>query len=173
MTSLIHHVRPASLADLPLVRQWLATPEVSQWWDAEDPFDASDLEDPSFSAWIVELAGAPFACLQDYAVHAWEGHPFGHLPPGSRGIDQFIGRAEMIGKGHGSAFIRQHVAALFASGVPTVATDPHPRNARAIAAYRKAGFRIGGEPVQTEWGVILPMEAHPVPASPADNLDWR
>jgi aminoglycoside 6'-N-acetyltransferase len=46
-----------------------------------------------------------------------------------------------------------------------VATDPHPDNARAIAACEKAGFRIAGNPVQSEWGLILPMEAHPAAVS--------
>jgi aminoglycoside 6'-N-acetyltransferase len=33
------------------------------------------------------------------------------------------------------------VAELFEAGAPRVITDPNPRNARAIRAYEKAGFR--------------------------------
>ncbi|MFN4276930.1 MAG: GNAT family N-acetyltransferase [Ferrovibrio sp.] len=59
----------------------------------------------------------------------------------------------MLGRGHGSAFIRQHVARLFAEGAPFVATDPDPDNARAIRAYQKAGFRIlENEARITDWG---------------------
>jgi aminoglycoside 6'-N-acetyltransferase len=33
------------------------------------------------------------------------------------------------------------VADLFGAGAPRVITDPNPRNARAVRAYEKAGFR--------------------------------
>ena len=59
---------------------------------------------------------------------------------GARGIDQFIGVADMVGRGHGSAFIRAFVDGLLAAGVPRVITDPSIANARAIRACVKAGF---------------------------------
>jgi aminoglycoside 6'-N-acetyltransferase len=148
----------ATLDDLPMLRQWLAVPEVAAWWSTDDPFDAADLANPHFAPWIVWLNGTPFAYMQDYAVHAWPNHHFAHLPPGSRGIDQFIGRPGMLGRGHGTGFIRERVGALFAAGAPVMATDPHPDNARAIAAYGKVGFAVTGAPRDTEWGRILPME---------------
>ena len=63
----------------------------------------------------------------------------------------------MVGRCHGPAFLAQRMGELF--GAPVLAVDPHPENARAIAAYRKVGFEVAGEPPDTEWGVILPMEA--------------
>ena len=153
--------RRAMLDDLPLLRQWQRTPDVAEWWDADDPFDAADLADGRTAAWIVSAGNTPFAYLQDYDVHGWDPHHFGYLPPGSRGIDQYIGIADMIGRGHGTAFLRQRLGALFAAEAPVVATDPHPDNARAIAAYHKAGFCITGPQQETEWGLILPMEARP------------
>ena len=147
--------RPMTADDLPTVRAWIATPDCAPWWDGPD-----DLEDGLASddtrQWIVSLEGAPFAYLQDYDPHARPGHHFAFLPPGSRGIDQSIGMAELIGRGHGSAFIRQHVERLFAEGAPAVGTDPHPDNARAIRAYEKAGF-VPGEIEHTDWGLCLLM----------------
>ena len=64
----------------------------------------------------------------------------------------------MVGQGHGSAFVRQHCARLFAAGAPAVGTDPNPDNRRAIRAYEKAGFVIASEPVDTRWGRALLME---------------
>ncbi len=96
--------------------------------------------------------------MQDYTVHGWEDHYFFPLPKGSRGIDQFIGEPDMIEKGHGSAFIAERLKTLFEEGAPVVATDPHPENARAIAAYKRAGFMEFGAPLETRWGPILPMK---------------
>ena len=46
----------------------------------------------------------------------------------------------MIGRGHGSSFIRQFSDGLLASGIPRIVTDPDPENTRAVRAYAKAGF---------------------------------
>ena len=52
-----------------------------------------------------------------------------------------IGVSGMVGRGHGSAFIRAFVEDLLTTaGTPRVVTDPDPKNARAIRAYEKAGF---------------------------------
>lgn len=150
--------RKATAADLPLLAAWQSNPHVRTWWDSE-PYDAADLADPRVARWIVSTAGRPFAFMQDYTVHGWEDHHFAELPTGSRGIDQFIGDPEMIGVGHGSAFIGARVRALFDAGVPVIGTDPHPANERAIAVYRKLGFEPSGPPQETRWGLILPMLA--------------
>ena len=154
--------RRATAADLAMIAGWIQTPDVAQWWVEADGspaplIDEDDLAAPDMRAWIVSLGGEPFAYLQDYDPHAWPGHHFAHLPPGSRGIDQFIGMPAMIGGGHGSAFIRAFVDGLFAAGVPALGTDPHPTNARAIRAYAKAGFAPVRE-CETEWGRCLLME---------------
>ena len=80
-----------------------------------------------------------FAYLQCYNLGVWDGG-FGPQPEGARGLDQFIGEADMLGRGHGSAFIRAFADRLLASGTPRVVTDPDPANKRAIRAYEKAGF---------------------------------
>jgi aminoglycoside 6'-N-acetyltransferase len=150
--------RPMVAEDEPMVRRWLQTPDVQRWWtDPNEPdIDLEDLGDPRIAMWIVSREGRPFAYLQDYDPHPWPDHHFAGLPARSRGIDQFIGEPELIGRGHGSAFIRQHVERLFAEGAPAVGTDPHPDNARAIRAYEKAGF-VRGEARDTEWGLSLLM----------------
>jgi aminoglycoside 6'-N-acetyltransferase len=133
-----------STADLPLVRRWLANPHVVEWWGAPDEqfvMVSEDLDHPAMDQFIVATGDRPFGYLQCYSPEAWEPHPFGRQPAGTRGMDQFIGVADMIGCGHGSAFIREFVDALLATDVPRVLTDPAPANARAIRAYEKAGFR--------------------------------
>jgi aminoglycoside 6'-N-acetyltransferase len=151
--------RPLEAADIPLLLRWRAEPHVRQWWgepDAEEP--AETLADPRVAAWVVEHEGQPLGYAQDYSPHDWSPHPFAYLPRGARGIDQFIGEPKMVAQGHGSAFVAEHVARLFAAGAPVVGTDPHPDNLRAIRAYQNAGFVIASEPMTTPWGRAILME---------------
>ncbi|MBA3667505.1 MAG: GNAT family N-acetyltransferase [Sphingomonas sp.] len=154
-----YRFRPLARHDLPLVARWRAKPHVSEWWGdpAVEP-EADKLIDPRIAMWIVERDGWPFAFAQDYDVHGWKPHPFGHLPEGARGIDQYIGEPDMLDRGHGSAFVRQLVQMLIANGAPAVGTDPHPDNLRARRAYEKAGFLATGGPVETPWGTAILME---------------
>jgi aminoglycoside 6'-N-acetyltransferase len=121
--------RPAKPSDLPMLRQWLRTPEVE-----------GDLNEPLMVMRIVLLDGRPFAYAQDYDVGSWPQAQFAHLPTGSRAIDAFIGEPEMIGRGHGGAFLRLLAQQLIDDGAPVVAIDPDARNVRAQRAYENAGF---------------------------------
>ncbi len=154
-----YEFRPASLRDLPMLTQWQARPHVRTWWGDEPPYDHDELADPRVARWIVSRAGQDFAYMQDYTVHGWADHHFADLPTGSRGIDQYIGSPKMIGQGHGTGFIGARIQALFAAGAPAIATDPHPDNKRAIAAYEKLGFERAGPAQETQWGIIQPMHA--------------
>jgi len=149
--------RKVTVLDLTLLARWRSHSHVREWWDAEESYDQEEIDDPRVAMLIVELSDKPFAFMQDYTVHGWETHHFGQLPAGSRGIDQYVGEPDMIGCGHGSAFIACRVQALLNVGAPVVATDPHPENKRAIAVYKKIGFEVSGPPQETEWGLILPM----------------
>jgi aminoglycoside 6'-N-acetyltransferase len=146
-------LRPSEPTTSP---SWRGAPHVAEWWG--DATEAEEVAEESVAKWIVELDGRPFAFAQDYDPHAWEGHHVAHLPPGSSGIDQLIGEADLLNRGHGPAYVRRHVARLFATGAPAVGTDPHPRNARARCAYEKAGFRMAGGPMVTPWGEVALME---------------
>ena len=159
MAALEYTFRPLTRADLALVARWRSEPHVIEWWgEPELEAEIEKLGDRRIAMWIVEHRGRPFAFAQDYDVHGWDPHPFSYLPPGSRGIDQYIGEADMVGHGHGSAFVRLHAERLFRDGAPAVGTDPHPRNARALRAYEKAGFvRVSG-PLATPWGEAILME---------------
>ena len=148
--------RRATEGDLPLLNEWIGRPHVAAWW--EDAIDADDLADPQSRAWIVALDDRPFAHLQDYAVHGFGPHPFDYLPAGARGTDQFIGEADLLDRGHGAAMLRHWCERLFAEDVPVVGVDPHPDNARAIAAYRRAGFVETERVLDTDWGRCLLME---------------
>jgi aminoglycoside 6'-N-acetyltransferase len=135
--------RPMTSGDLAMVRRWLETPEVVRWWgqpDEQYQLVSGDLDHPDMDQVIIGLDGHPFGYIQCYALSTWN-TGLGAHPPKTRGIDQFIGISDMIGRGHGSGFIRKFVDDLLKSGTPRVVTDPDPDNGRAIRAYTKAGFQ--------------------------------
>ena len=158
--------RAMTVADLPLIRSWLQAPEVVRWWgdpDEQYALVSGDLDHPDMDQFIVSLVVSlgekPFGYIQCYALSAWN-QAFGAPPPATRGIDQFIGEPAMIGRGHGSGFIRQFVDGLLAAGIPRVVTDPDPDNVRAVRAYARAGFQ-SERVVDTPDGPALLMVRNP------------
>jgi len=154
--------RPMTSADLPLVRRWLETPEVVRWWgQPEEQYGlvSGDLDHPDMDQFIVALGEHRFAYIQCYALSTWNSG-LGEHPAKTRGIDQFIGKPDMIGRGHGSGFIRQFADGLLSSGIPRVVTDPDPDNGRAVRAYTRAGFQ-SDRVVDTPDGPALLMVRDP------------
>jgi aminoglycoside 6'-N-acetyltransferase len=154
-----YHFRAVEAADHALLESWLNAEHVQRWW----PNPAKQLrkimerlEEPAVDAYIVSFDGRPIGYLQSYDPHA-EGAlgPYRDQPAGTRGIDQFIGEADMVGLGHGPRFIEAICAELFAAGAPRVITDPDPANKRAVRAYEKAGFRALDERVIVDGPVVL------------------
>ena len=142
-----------------MLNAWLRTPEVVRWWgdpDQQALLLCADLSEPRMAMEIVSFDRRPFAYCQYYNVHAWPQPHFVSLPVGSRAIDAFIGDPEMIGRGHGSAFLKMLAARLRTDGAPVVAIDPAIANGRARRAYEKAGFRVEAL-VETEDGPAVLM----------------
>ena len=145
--------RPLTEADLPMLLGWFAQPHVREWWPEDPEIEAEirhGLSAPYMRYFLLTADGEPFAFLQVYDIwlepetepgDEWAGAYLDLGPRGTVGIDQFIGPADMVGRGHGSAAIRGLVDHLLAQGAPRVVTDPSPDNPRAIRAYEKAGFR--------------------------------
>jgi aminoglycoside 6'-N-acetyltransferase len=153
---------PMSPDHLPMIRRSRQTSEVARWWGQPDEQYAllsGDLDHPDMDQFIVAAGDLPFGCIQCYALSAWN-QGFGPQPEATRGIDQFIGEPGMIGRGHGSGFIRQFADGLLASGIPRIVTDPDPANARAVRAYAKAGFQ-SDRVVETPDGPALLMVRNP------------
>lgn len=137
----------ATRDDLDLLRQWLAEPHLAEWWG--DPDREIMLIDEEIDGgptdmrivWTTGPRAAPFAFVQDYPAQAYPMPQYADVPGDARGLDTFLGDPAYLGKGHASAYLRQRARALLAGGASAVLVDPDPRNARAIAAYARAGFR--------------------------------
>ncbi len=78
-------------------------------------------------------------------------------PPPRRPRDHpFIGEPDLLGQGHGPAFLRLLCEEMIARGAPFVGIDPVVDNHRARQAYRKAGF-VGEDVVDTVEGPAVLM----------------
>lgn len=154
--------RPMTESDLALMHTWLCRPHVAEWWAPtptldevrEDylphvadgallPLDAPSGTIPYFSY----RDGEPFGFIQAYRVmaHQKDGWWLDETDPFALGIDQLIGEPTLLGQGIGTQMIKAFVARLFSDPRgTTIQTDPDPKNARAIACYRKVGFRDVG-----------------------------
>jgi aminoglycoside 6'-N-acetyltransferase len=135
--------RPLRRDDPSLVRFWLQRPHVARWWgeiDKEMAEVESILDDPHVAAFLMLLDGRAVGYFQHYDPNAEADHPFRGESAGTLGVDLSIGEADLIGRGHGSAFIRTFVEKAFADGVPRIITDPHPDNTASVRAFEKAGF---------------------------------
>ena len=152
--------RPVTLDDFPLLEGWMRLPHVAEWWgkpQAELEQMRERLADPTMELLVVELDQRPIGYLQSYDPQRWDDHHFADQPAGARGVDQYLGEPDLLGQGHGSAFLDAFCRRLFAQGVPRVLIDPSPDNARAIRAYEKAGFSAYGEARTQSWGHLLLM----------------
>jgi aminoglycoside 6'-N-acetyltransferase len=151
--------REVGESDLLLLTDWLRQEHVERWWPkSEEQLQEirGILTSVSVDAYIVGLEGKPFAYIQTYDIRsAWGLGVYLDQPVGTVGIDQFIGEASMVGRGHGPRFIEAMCKRLFAAGAPRVIVDPDPANGRAIRAYEKAGFRMLDERTIDAGPVVL------------------
>ena len=148
-----------------MIAGWLRAEHVAKWWGEPEEQLAlvtEDLDEPAMRQWIVSYLGRPFAYAQAYAPLAWPQDHLGGLPDGAVAIDVFIGEPEMVGRSHGSAFLRILAQMLIADGASVVAIDPDADNHRARRAYEKAGF-TGDEVVETSEGPTILMLFRPLP----------
>lgn len=146
--------RPMAVADLPLLRHWLAQPHVAEWWDdAEEVVDAVEHPDdpqlpgPPVHPWIMEVDGHDVGFLQWYRVEADEYYPDLDIPLDTVGIDLSIGEAEQLGRGIGRRVLPAFIAEVVLAAVPVcreVWIDPDTTNERARRAYAAAGFVDSG-----------------------------
>lgn len=143
---------PVTPNDLPLLARWLRRPHWREWWgdpDTErgyirDMVEGRDETRP----YLFHLDGAPAGYIQVWPVgpnqtpemaaeHPW----IMDLPADAVGVDLSIADGASLSRGIGSAVLRAFVRRLRDEGHAIIVIDPDPENGRAVAAYRKAGFR--------------------------------
>lgn len=137
-------LRPATLDDLTLLRHWDEQPHVIEsdpnddWqWEVE-----LDRTPPWREQLVAEVDGRPIGFVQIIDPALEESHYWGDCPPNLRAIDIWIGEAEYLGQGYGTAMMREAIARCFAAPeVTAIIIDPLASNLRAIRFYERLGFR--------------------------------
>ncbi len=167
---------PVTLADLPMLGDWMTRPHWRDWWgDPETELgyvrDMVQGVDTTCRPFIFSLDGEPAGYIQvwDLGPHqtpewADENPWLMELPADAAGVDLSLADGARLSQGIGSAVLRRLVAMLRAEGRETIIIDPDPANGRAVAAYRKAGFRPVPHLEGRTEGVLI-MQFHPEDAS--------
>lgn len=138
-------LRPAILADLPILRYWDEQPHVMDS-DPNDDWDwAIELQrTPDWREQLVaELDGRPIGFVQIIDPAREETHYWGEVPENLRAIDIWIGDAADIGRGYGTEMMRLALRRCFADPkVSAVLIDPLASNTAAHRFYERLGFRF-------------------------------
>lgn len=174
---------PVTAADLPLLRDWLDTPHWREWWgDPEEEIAAiaAMVEGrDSTRPFLFRVDGEPAGYIQVWRIADARSEPWlteapwlALLGDGCVGVDLSIGPAWMLSRGLGSAALAGFVARLRAEGHGDIVIDPDPRNARAIRAYHKAGFRPVPE-VEGRFPGVLLMRHDPAVVTPPSSPPYR
>lgn len=138
------HLRPATLADLPLLQRWDEQPHVLE----SDPNDDWGWEEELARSpdWreqlIAELDGRPIGFMQIMDPAREESHYWGQdCPPGLRALDIWIGEESDLNRGFGTQMMTLAIERCFAQReVQAIVIDPLFGNERARRFYERLGF---------------------------------
>jgi RimJ/RimL family protein N-acetyltransferase len=161
---------PLKAGHLPLLFKWLQKPHVKIWWDPgvdltpellqekygsyPDGYYVEDGIKKPLRAFIVEVDHQPVAYTQLYDIRNYPGAdsiPEVQLLASCTGLDIFIGDEAYVGKGFGTAILKEVLSQYVVPTHDACFVDPDKSNLKAIRAYEKAGFRILQEAGQTIW----------------------
>lgn len=141
---IIINLRPATLADLDLLRHWDEQPHViaadpnDDWaWERELNFSPDWREQL-----VAEINGRPLGFVQIIDPAREESHYWGDIPAGLRAIDIWIGEEADLGKGYGTRMMELAITKCLADPeVTAVIIDPLANNIRAHRFYERLGFQ--------------------------------
>jgi aminoglycoside 6'-N-acetyltransferase len=140
-------LRPGDRADAAVLHAILAEPSVARWWGEPDPVGAITdelLGSDSSALLVIEVDGQVAGGIQ---FHEETEQMYRHA-----GIDIYLGE-RFQGRGAGSEAVGLLARFLFEQrGHHRITIDPAAANLRAIACYRKVGFRPVGVLRQYERG---------------------
>ncbi|MBV6442157.1 MAG: N-acetyltransferase [Haliscomenobacteraceae bacterium CHB4] len=138
-------LRPATIADLALLRHWDEQPHVIESDPNDDwEWETELLRHPDWREQLIaELDGRPIGFVQIIDPAREETHYWGDVPENLRALDIWIGAVDDTGKGYGSEMMRLALQRCFADpAVEAVLIDPLASNTAAHRFYERLGFRF-------------------------------
>ena len=142
-------LRPATVADVGVLSHWDRQPHVVAALGDDAGIDWADEltrdDGDTQQTLVAELDGRPLGVVQIIDPAREATHYWGDVEPGLRAIDIWIGDADDLGRGHGTAMMTEALDRCFSSpGVTAVVIDPLARNTAAHRFYRRLGFVPSG-----------------------------
>lgn len=136
-------VRQAKPSDLAAVERWDEEPHVVESDPNDDWNWGVELgrEVPWREQLIIEVDGRPIGFIQIIDPADEDSHYWGDCGPHLRAIDIWIGEADCLGRGYGTAAMRLAIARCFAAAdVAAILIDPLWENDDARRFYERLGF---------------------------------
>lgn len=146
--------QPLTRQEFPMIINWLAKPHVKKWWPepeanlaaVEKEFGASiDGTEPT-KVYLAIVEDKPIGIIQCYQLSDYPKYQKTIKLDNAVGVDLFIGEEAYVGKGYGTAMIKQFVEEIIRRQYPDAKyaiSDPEVKNFASIRAFEKAGFIKG------------------------------
>ncbi len=155
-------LRPATHTDWPLIRSWLARPEIQRWWGPQASTEAEvlmALDSAHAICRIIEVGGAAAGYAHAVDATLWGEALPDDLAPGTWDLDIFIAAEGYRGRGVGQSALRLLKDEVFQTTLAVaVCVFASIENEPAVRAYEKAGFqwrRVWHDPVLgPEWFMV-------------------
>jgi aminoglycoside 6'-N-acetyltransferase len=139
------HLRPATIDDLDLLRQWDEEPHVVEADPNDDwGWEVELARDPDWREQLIaEIAGRSIGFIQIIDPALEDSHYWGEIEPNLRAIDIWIGAEADLGKGYGTQMMKLAIERCFANPLVTaILIDPLASNTRAHRFYERLGFQF-------------------------------
>lgn len=138
-------LRAATPSDLALLRRWDEQPHVVAGRSNDDwGWEVELARRPDWREQLIaEVDGRSIGFVQIIDPAREDSHYWGDVAANLRAVDLWIGEADALGKGYGSAMMRLALERCFADpNVTAVLVDPLAANVRAHRFYERLGFRF-------------------------------
>jgi aminoglycoside 6'-N-acetyltransferase len=139
------NLRPATIDDLDLLRQWDEEPHVVEADPNDDwGWEVELARDPDWREQLIaEIAGRAIGFIQIIDPALEDSHYWGEIEPNLRAIDIWIGAEADLGKGYGTQMMKLAIDRCFAdAAVTAILIDPLASNTRAHRFYERLGFQF-------------------------------
>lgn len=160
-------LRPATEADWPAIRRWLARPEIQRWWGNLASAEAEvrlAFETSSAITRVIVCESEPVGYAHAFDAAFWGSALPEGMPAGTWDADLFVAVPAYRGRGVGERALALLVDEVFTSTLaPAVSVFVSIRNEAAVRAYEKAGFRwtsVWDDPIfGPSWMLLLERPA--------------